>query len=744
MAQDKETKKRRTGLVITLIVNILIVVYIAMTEFGNSEVENVKASDINILYLAFGVLCFGIAVLADYLKYRRMLMLTEGRFDRKGALECALLGKYYDNVTPFGAGGQPFQIHYLKKRGYSSGTSAAAPAMGFLTQQIAFVIAGAVVFISNRSVMQFVPLLNITAYVGLLLYTLLPIAIIMFAFIPRPFKAMVRGIVKIGGWLHLIKDVDATCEKWLAGIDEYIQCIRLFASHPMVFIKLILFSLMYQVAILSIPFFMLRAFGGASDWWTVFSLVVYIYAAITVVPTPGNAGAAEGSFYAVFSSLNGGMLFWAMIAWRILVYYSWLVCGIVLIARSTVEPKARLKTPPKNGSLSVGLFTDIFYPAVDGVIRTVDAYARHINGSGNEAFVVCPKQSKHDDDSKISYEVYRTGSFRIPGFFAIPFDLSSKKLKERFATNPPDVIHAHSPFSVGKMALRLGRKYHIPVVATFHSKYYDDAYNVTHSKLAAKIMVDSVVNFYTKADYVWACSRATAETLRSYGYNGEIYVMENGIEMAEIPQNIDELKEEAAREFSIPKNRKVLLFVGQMIWQKNLKLILDTLKLLVEKDDSYYLLLAGAGYNEHAIKEYAAEIGLVEHTHFLGKIVKRDLLFGVYANADILFFPSLYDNAPLVLREAAAVGVPSLLSRGSNSAEIVEDGVNGYTAEHDPESMAARIEKAYADNSILPVGERAKATIPVDWQVIIERAVTAYRSGSREGHRDMLKNIFND
>ena len=231
MAQDKETKKRRTGLVITLIVNILIVVYIAMTEFGNSEVQHVKASDINIVYLAFGVLCFGIAVLADYLKYRRMLMLTEGRFDRKGALECALLGKYYDNVTPFGAGGQPFQIVYLKKRGYSSGTSAAAPAMGFLTQQMAFVIAGAVVFISNRSVMQFVPLLNITAYVGLLLYTLLPIAIIMFAFIPRPFKAMVRGIVKIGGWLHLIKDVDATCEKWLAGIDEYIQCIRLFASH---------------------------------------------------------------------------------------------------------------------------------------------------------------------------------------------------------------------------------------------------------------------------------------------------------------------------------------------------------------------------------------------------------------------------------------------------------------------------------------------------------------------------------
>ena len=746
MAKDKETKKRRIGLIITLLVNLIIVGYIAVSEFSKNDPEahKVSISDINIWFLLCGIACFGIAVLADYLKYRRMLMMAEGRFDRKSSLEVALLGKYYDNVTPFGAGGQPFQIVYLKKRGYSSGTSAAAPAMGFLTQQIAFVISGAVVFISNRSVMQSVPILNYTAYVGLLMYLLLPLALLSFALFPRPFKAAVSGIVKFLGKLHIIKDVPSTCEKWLAGIDEYIRCVRLFGKHPIVVIKLMFCSLLYQAAILSIPFFMLRAFGGTGDWWTIFSLVVYIYAAITVIPTPGNAGAAEGSFYAVFASLEGNMLFWAMIGWRLLVYYSWLICGIIIIARDTISHKAkRSKLPPKEGPLKVALFTDLYYPSVDGVVRTVDAYARHLLEQGHEAYVVYPKQTKKP--AELPYKTYITGSFRIPRFsFAIPTGRLTKELKEQFRNDPPDIIHVHSPFFNGRLAVRLGRKYHIPVVGTFHSKFYDDAYNVTHSRLLSKLMVDFVVNFFIRTDLVWACSRKTAETLRGYGYNGEIYVMENGIETSEIPQDIPGLSREACAEFCVPQGRKILLFVGQMIWQKDLKLILDTLKLLSERDPSYYLIAAGEGYNGDAIKAYAKKKGLSEHVSFVGKVVRRDLLFGLYEASDILFFPSLYDNAPLVLREAAAAGLPSLLTEGSNAAEIVEDGVNGFTAGHTPEAMADRIEAAYESGRIREIGAKAKETIPIGWDEIISRAVLAYRSGSEEGHVEMLRNVFSE
>ena len=743
LEQKNGSKKRRIGLIITLLINVLIVGFIAFSEFkpGSGNVEEVSVSDIKLIFLLFGVLCFGVAVFADYMKYRRMLMLTEGRFDRKGALEVALLGKYYDNVTPFGAGGQPFQIHYLKKRGYSSGTSAAAPAMGFLTQQVAFVIAGAVVFISNRRVMQSVPILNYTAYVGLLMYSLLPLAIVMFAVIPKPFKAAVGGFVRILGKLHIVKDVEATLETWLGAIDEYVKCIRLFAKHPMVMIKLMLYSLLYQAAILSIPFFMIRAFGGTGDWWTVFSLVVYIYAAITIVPTPGNAGAAEGSFYAVFSSLEGGMLFWAMIAWRLLVYYSWLVCGLIIIARSTAKTKERIKMPPKEGPLKICLVTDLFYPTVDGVVRTVDAYARHLQAKGHEVFVMIPRQEKRPQE--FPYTVYNTSSFRFPGIpMAVPTGISTKEIRRRFKADPPDVIHVHSPFFTGRLAVRLGRKYHIPVYSTFHSKFYDDALNATHSRLLARMFVDLVVNFFNRADYVWACSLSTAKTLRAYGYNGQIQVMENGIEKSEIPDIINVIRGRSAERFDLPRGSRGLLYVGQMIWQKELRLILDTMKLLEDDEPEFFLVLAGTGYNEDEIRAYAHELKIENRIKFVGKIMSREQLFGLYLDADLFFFPSQYDNAPLVVREAAAAELPSLLTEGSNSAEVVEDGVNGFTAEPNAEAMAAKIRSVFAEGRLKEVGLKAKQTIPVGWEEIVDRVLLAYRTGSKEGHEDMLKDIF--
>lgn len=743
LQQEASSKKqRRIGLIITLVINLIVVGYIALTEFHTNEaaIERVSVADIRLFFLLFGVACFVVAAFMDYAKYRRMLMVAEGKDDRKGALEVALLGKYYDNITPFGAGGQPFQMHYLKKRGYNAGTSGAAPVAGFLTQQIAFVIIGLVVFVFNQSILDKIILLRVTALIGLFMYALLPMAILLFVAFPKPFKAVVGwamrmlGKVRIGKW-RLLKNPDETHAKVLSALDQYIHCIRIFRRRPGFFLKLIGLSLLYQLAILSIPFFMLRAFGGSGNWWDTFSLVVYIYAAITIVPTPGNAGAAEASFYAVFSSLEGGMLFWAMIVWRLLVYYSWLICGIVVLARSAVNRAgSRLKAPPKTGPMRVALFNDLFFPTVDDdVVRTVDAYARHLTEAGHSVCVVCPEsKSAEPQDMNLGYEVLRVPAFRFTRFaFDAAFGTKSRLLRKRFSQDPPDVIHAHSPFSMGMLALRLGRKYRIPVVATFHSKYREDALNLTHSKLLANILVNYIVDFYAKADYVWACSEKAAETLREYGYNGVIHVMENGAEPDEASR-LHKARRMAVDCFELPEDRHTLLFVGHLIWARNLKLVLDTVHRLAQEDPRYMLLVVGGCGNEE-IEAYASQLGLDEHVRFLGKIEDRQLLFGLYAYANLLFFPSTYDNAPLVLREAALTALPTLLAEGSNAAEVVKDGVNGYTAPATVDAMAEKIRTIFSDGSLPVVGEGAQKSIPIPWANIVSRAVSAYRSGSEQG-----------
>ena len=176
--------------------------------------------------------------------------------------------------------------------------------------------------------------------------------------------------------------------------------------------------------------------------------------------------------------------------------------------------------------------------------------------------------------------------------------------------------------------------------------------------------------------------------------------------------------------YGVPKDKNILLFVGQMVWQKNLKLILDTLKTL---DESYCLLLVGTGYYEKQIHAYAREIGVMDRCIFTGRVSDREALEGLFLCGDLFFFPSMYDNAPLVLREAASAGVPALLVRGSNAAECVADNENGYLAEESVEAMAARIEEVFQDREAMKaVGARACQTIPVPWEALAQQVQAKY------------------
>ena len=94
------------------------------------------------------------------------------------------------------------------------------------------------------------------------------------------------------------------------------------------------------------------------------------------------------------------------------------------------------------------------------------------------------------------------------------------------------------------------------------------------------------------------------------------------------------------------------------------------------------------------------------------------------ARADLLVFPSLYDNAPMVVREAAAAGTPALLIRGSCAAEGVADGENGYLVEDTPEAIAAGMARAIETGET--VGANARQTIPLAWDAVIAKARARY------------------
>ncbi len=370
------------------------------------------------------------------------------------------------------------------------------------------------------------------------------------------------------------------------------------------------------------------------------------------------------------------------------------------------------------------LFIDNYFPVIDGVTETVHEYARHMGCP-----VVCPAmESRYLEKNDFPYEVLTSRTLRAPFTrYASAVPELDPKLAGRIAAKNPDIFHIHSPSLLGKYAVRLGKKTGIPVVATFHSKYYDAIYEFTKSRTISKAVTDGIVRLFVQCDEVWACSEETGETLRSYGYTKPYHVMPNGTDVS-LPADPEALKERAAARFSLPKGKHMLLFVGQMIWYKNQRLVLDAMRLLRDRGDDWFLVMAGSGKDEQEMARYAERLGLADRVLFTGLIRDRDLLRGVYLNADLLFFPSVFDNAPLVLREAAVLGVPTLAVEGSNAAGAIRKDYNGDTAAGTPEAMAGEIRRIFGETDVRQAGRNAAETIPLSWEKLVPMVLDRYRT----------------
>lgn len=374
----------------------------------------------------------------------------------------------------------------------------------------------------------------------------------------------------------------------------------------------------------------------------------------------------------------------------------------------------------------IGLFNDCFPPIMDGVSLTTQNYAYWLHKKSGNVCVVTPKSPDAVDEEE--YPIYRYSSIPIP--MRKPYRLGFPRIDwpfhERIRKLSFELVHAHCPFSSGVLAMKMARAQHIPIVATFHSKYRADFERAIPSRLVVDYLIRKVIRFYEAADEVWIPQAAVEETLREYGYKGRVEVVDNGNDFAG-EQSVDKIREESRRALGIRPDQPVFLFVGQHIWEKNLAFLLDALARL--GDVPFRMYFVGSGYAASDLRQRTALLGLDDKVTFVGTIVDRDGLKRYYAAADLFLFPSLYDNAPLVVREAAALHTPSVLLRNSTAAEVVSDSVNGFLSEGSVEAYAARLREVLQAPALMKrVGEEASRTIARSWQNVAEEVYDRYIS----------------
>ena len=340
-------KKKRSWIwtLVFILMNVGILVWTGLTELNRKKTSGAHLDDIQIKWPFFilTVLCFLVTVAAEAGKYFSLIKRLTDKNDLSTAVKVTIYGRYYDNITPSGAGGQPFQIMYLKRRGLGDGAALAIPVYAFLLQQISFVALSLLIFLLFGHLFT-IPAIKISAYVGLALYSLVPMLIILSAVFPKAVGRLVMRILRGLAAIRLIKQPEEKGEKVLAQLSEYSRAINFINRHRSLSFEMFLLSLLYHISRASMPFLILHAFGGRVDWLSVTVATFFIYAAISVIPTPGGAGAAEASFYLVFAGLpNSGLVFWAMLVWRFFSDYIFIIGGILLTATEYTQEKLKAR-----------------------------------------------------------------------------------------------------------------------------------------------------------------------------------------------------------------------------------------------------------------------------------------------------------------------------------------------------------------------------------------------------------------
>lgn len=376
--------------------------------------------------------------------------------------------------------------------------------------------------------------------------------------------------------------------------------------------------------------------------------------------------------------------------------------------------------------LNIALITDTFPPIVDGVSRCVVNYARTLTEEGYGKCIVVTQRSPGEQYQSYPFPVISFPSLGLPQFdyrAGYPFLPTLIAQLRKMNIN---LIHSHSPFTSMLIARQLRQFLKVPIVFTQHTKWEYDIRHAVSVRYLRRYVEAIVYDNIRAANDVWAVSRGTAQHMIHRGFSGDYIVMENGTDFPQGEADPERLREINER-YSLSYDRPVLLFVGRMFWYKNIRLILEAVALLRQRGLSFDMLMVGDGADLPEIRSAARAMRLQDIVHFTGKIGDREQLRAIYTRSDMLVFPSVYDNAPLVIREAAACRCPAVVIRDSSSSEILEDGATGFFASESPEGVADAINRALADRDLLSrVADGAAEKVYLTWQKVLERAAERY------------------
>ncbi len=346
--------------------------------------------------------------------------------------------------------------------------------------------------------------------------------------------------------------------------------------------------------------------------------------------------------------------------------------------------------------MRIGIFTDSYLPTPTGVAVSVETFRQSLTKFGHEVFIFAPKFKDFRDTAK---NIYRFPSFFTPvrkdapvvyPILDAPYDKISKINL--------NIVHSMHFFTIGTLGLKVAKKYGLPLVHTYHTNYEDyvKSYAPFIARIAKSYLISRSRNYCNQCDLVISPSPSMARKIKSYGITSKITSLPTGINLSEYknPYTQDEFR----AKYKIRKSGKLLLFVGRLGEEKNIKLLIEAFA-IISKNNDVNLVFVGSGPSIDEYKNIVKNKKLDERVFFLGFLDKREVN-KIYGACDLFVFPSVTETQGLVVVEAMAGGLVPIAMGHLGPSDIITSGRDGVLCKNEVNDFASNVTKVLADNDL--------------------------------------------
>jgi len=333
MFNMKKKINKKLNIFILILVTILVLYFALKDNF--KEVIN-QIVTMNLWYLLLALLLLFTFYIFKSLSMYSFCKKINKNFKFSQSIQLILRTQFFNAVTPFATGGQPYQIFYLKQCGIDYASSTGIVLENFIVYQIALVVLGLIALLTNQILNLYNSNIVLTRLIalGFIINTAVIVIMFLVAFSRKMNKKIIGFGITILTKLRLVKNKEQKLKEWDTNINNFYDSAKELLKDKKTFIGNILFNFIALCSIYMIPVFILYAMGEFKVISIGIAVITSAYVMImgSFVPIPGGSGGLEYGFIAFYGNfITGSKLSALMLVWRFVTYYFGMVLGAIAL-----------------------------------------------------------------------------------------------------------------------------------------------------------------------------------------------------------------------------------------------------------------------------------------------------------------------------------------------------------------------------------------------------------------------------